>query len=220
MASKDTLSHGVLALAGATFVITASCAHAPKQPDPGHGYTLETTGAVIGRDVPQQRNEPDPTVGEVATRLSGQICEREARCHGGGPVSAQCLRVFPSGAVLAQGWRGPAPRSLDYDAAVAALDAINLKPCAAKAIDEGIAQSQQPDQPELRERPRTNAHIIVTFAPDGGVLTSKLDSGPDGSAVDLSGTAAGQCVVERFRKARVPTFDGDPWNVGVAFLLD
>jgi hypothetical protein len=37
MASKDTLSHAVLALASATFVITASCARAPKQPDPGQG---------------------------------------------------------------------------------------------------------------------------------------------------------------------------------------
>jgi hypothetical protein len=162
---------------------------------------------------------------ECLAALNAEPCQMDlatkpALC----PPSPACpdaqANLVPSGAVLAQGWRGAAPRSLDYDAAIAALDAISLKPCVAKAIDEGIAEGQQPDQPELRERPRIKAHIIVTFAPDGGVLTSMLDRGPDGSAVDLSGTAAGECIVERFRKARVPTFDGDPWNVGVGFLLD
>lgn len=248
-------------------VMTAACTPQPKQPDPGQGYTLETTGAVIGRDVPQQRNEPDPTVGEVATRLAAQICERDARCHGG-PIAEQCMRVFtqiavlevvtwpcspaatrsrakeclaslnaepcqmdlatkpalcppsdacpdtqasliPPGAVLAAVRRSAGATSFDSGAAVAVLGAIDVKPCIAKAVDEGAAAA-----------PRATAHLSMTFAPDGGVLTLQLDRGRDGSAVDLDGTAAGTCIIERFQKARVPQFEGAPKNVGVLIRLD
>jgi hypothetical protein len=262
----------------------AACGRGPKQPDPNEGYTLETTGAAIGVDVPQQRAEPDATVGEVATRLASQICEREARCHGGGPVSDQCMSVFshlaalevvtwpcspaairsrakeclaslnaepcemnlatkpalclpspacpepsaslvPTGAVLAQQWPSTGAPTFDRGAAISALDAIDVRPCIAKATEEGVVSSQPPDQtgePELKvSRPaRTTAHISVTFAPDGSVLTSRLDRGPDGSAVNLWGTAAGQCMVEQFRGARVPLFQGEPQRVGVSIRLE
>ena len=262
----------------------AACGRGPKQPDPNDGYTLETTGAAVGMDVPQQRAEPDATVGEVATRLAGQICEREARCHGGGPVSDQCMSVFsqiaalevvtwpcspaairsrakeclaslnaepcemnlatkpalclpspacpeprasliPPGAVLAHEWPSASPPTFDRAAAISALDAVDLRPCLSKATAEGVITGQQPDQivrPELNQpsAPRTTAHISVTFAPDGGVLTSQLDRGPDGSAVNLWGTSAGQCFVERFRGARVPLFEGSPQRVGVSIRLE
>jgi len=265
------------AVAVVALVTVASCAPAPKQPDPGQGYTLETTGAVVGRDVPRQRNEPDATIGEVAARLAGQICEREARCRGGS-LSDQCMRTFrrivalevvtwpcspaatrsrakecvaalnaepcemdfatkpalcppspacpdaqanliPSGAMLAQDWRTAGAPSFER-AAVAALDVIDVRPCIAKAVDEGIAEAQQREEPELRVRPPTTAHISVTFAPDGGVLTSELDRGLDGSAVDLDGTATGECIIERFRTARVPQFAGAPRSIGVSIRLD
>jgi hypothetical protein len=87
-----SLSCGVLA-------VTAACARnynpdPDMQPDPGKGYVLETTGAVIGRDDPRRTDEPDSTVGAVATRLAGQICEREARCHGSTSVIEPCMRMY------------------------------------------------------------------------------------------------------------------------------
>lgn len=256
-----------LALAAVVLAIAASCSRPdPKmQPDPDKGYVLQTTGAVIGRDDPQ-RNEPDPTLGEVATRLAGQICERETRCHGNAVAPERCMRTFtnlaalevakwpcspaatrsrakectaalnaepceldistkpelcppsdacpdpnarliPPGAVIAKVFEareavreGVAP--FDYEAAVASLAAIDLRPC-------------------LRaEGPNGTAHITVTFAPDGGVLTSALDAGPpERNGVDLTGTPRGQCIVERFRAARVPLFQGQPETIGVSIPI-
>jgi len=262
----EEIMRNALALAGVVLAVGAACAQSSTrmQPEPGRGYTLQTTGAAIGRD-DVTRNEPDPTLGEVAMRLASQICEREARCHGSAVVPLeQCMRVFtrltavevvswscspaatrsrakectaslnaepceldistkpglcpPSdacpdttaklaspGAEVAKARRSPgygARPAFDYEAAVTVLGAIDLKPC----LDA--------------EGPSGTAHIIVTFAPDGGVLTSSLDHGPDGSAVDLDGTPRGQCVVEKFRKARVPTFDGDPQDVGVSIPFE
>jgi len=272
------------ALVVVALVGIAACGRGPKQPDPNEGYTLETTGAAVGLDVPHQRSEPDATVGEVATRLASQICEREARCHGGA-VSDQCMSVFsqvaalevvtwpcspaairsrakeclaslnaepcemnlatkpalclpspacpesratliPPGAVLAQEWPSTAAPTFDRAAAIAALDAVDLRPCISKATEEGVIRGQRPDEfapPEpkqLADGAKTTAHISVTFAPDGAVLTSQLDRGPDGSAVNLWGTSAGQCLVEQFRGARVPLFQGEPQRVGVSIRLE
>lgn len=252
--------HNALALAGVGLVlaITASCARndTRMQPDPGRGYVLETTGAVIGRDDPQ-RNERDSTVGEVATRLASQICEREARCDRSAAAEDQCMRAYvsltalevatwqcspaatrarakqciaalnaepcemdvgtkpelcaasdacpdttaellPTGAVLAKAavLRNAVARDLDREAAATALAAVDMTPC------HGL------------EGPSGPSHVLVVFAPDGGVLTSELDTGPESGGGGLWGTPKGQCVVEQLRKARVPLFEGPPQTIG------
>jgi hypothetical protein len=256
-----------LAVAGVLLAITASCSRpTPKmQPDPDKGYMLQTTGAVVGRDDPN-RNEPDPTLGEVATRLAGQICERETRCHGDAVPIDRCMRTFtqltalevakwpcspaatrsrakeclaslnaepcemdittkpelcpvsdacpdPNAGLISPGAvtakvleareaAGTRTASFDYEAAVRALAAVDLRPCLDK------------------EGPKGTAHVVVSFAPDGGVLNSTLDKGPAGSGADLWGTPRGECLLERFRSARVPLFDGPPQEIGVAIPLE
>jgi hypothetical protein len=65
--------------------LTASCAENPSrgmQPDPGTGYAVETTGAVVvGRDNPSSTGAYAPSDDYVSARLAAQICDREARCH-------------------------------------------------------------------------------------------------------------------------------------------
>lgn len=84
---------GSLALVG---VVASACAHnqaydRDMQPELGRGYTLETTGAVIGRDDPSA-TDPDVSIDTVATRLAAQICDREVRCHANGRSIDDCRR--------------------------------------------------------------------------------------------------------------------------------
>jgi hypothetical protein len=238
------------------------------QPDPGRGYVLETTGADLGRDDPQ-RSGPDSTVGEVAARLAGQICEREARCHDDAPAPDACLRAYTELTMLeVVSWPcSPAATRARAKECIAALNAepcemdLNTKPglcpasdvCpdasaslvppgaaeAARAAGSATGTARTAKGPRfdrdaavavlgridlrpcwLAEGPRGNAHVTVTFAPDGGVLDSVLDTGPDGSLVDLDGTPRGQCIIERVRKARIPVFDEPPRSVGVAVVTE
>jgi hypothetical protein len=251
----------VLALAAVVLAITTACSRPnPRmQPDPGEGYVLETTGAAIGRD-DLQRIEPDATVGEVATRLASQICEREARCHGSAPTPERCLNAYvPLTTLEVVTWQC-SPAAL-RSRAKACIAALNAEPCEmdlatkpelcptseacpdvnASLVSPGAelaearlaaGRSEPPsfdreaagaaltaaDVEPCRDAagPTGTAHVSVTFAPDGGVLIAKLDRGPSGSAVDLTGTPKGQCIVERLRKVRVPLFEGDPKTIGLS----
>jgi len=168
---------------------------------------------------------------ECLASLNAEPCEmnlatKPALCLPSPACPEPSASLVPTGAVLAQEWPSTGAPTFDRGAAISALDAIDVRPCISKARQEGVVGSDlvdQTTQPELQPSstpPRTVAHISVTFAPDGGVLTSQLDRGIDGSAVNLWGTAAGQCMVEQFRKARVPLFQGDPQRVGVSIRLE
>jgi hypothetical protein len=71
--------------ASITLALAASCAETPNhamQPDPGTGYTVETTGAdVVARDAPSSSSTIPPTGESIAERLAAQLCDREVRCH-------------------------------------------------------------------------------------------------------------------------------------------
>ena len=75
-------------------------------------------------------------------------------------------------------------------AAAAALAGVNIDGCH-KAGD-----------------PAGATHVKVTFAPDGYVKSAVVDVAP------LAGTGTGACIAERFRGARVPSFDGASVTVG------
>jgi hypothetical protein len=52
------------------------------QPDPGTGYTLQTTGAdVVALDSPSSTNAIAPSDDVIAMKLAAEICDREVRCH-------------------------------------------------------------------------------------------------------------------------------------------
>ena len=68
-----------------TLALAASCAETPSrgmQPDPGTGYTVQTTGAeIVGRDDPRSTNPTETSDETIASRLAAQLCDREVRCH-------------------------------------------------------------------------------------------------------------------------------------------
>jgi serine/threonine protein kinase len=61
--------------------------------------------------------------------------------------------------------------------------------------------------------PTGSGHISIMFAPSGTVQTAVVDQPP------FAGTPVGSCVAERFRKARVPAFAGEPTRVGKSFAI-
>jgi hypothetical protein len=89
-----TLTGGALAIT----VICSACAqnsrHGAMQPDPGQGYTVQTTGAEVGRDDPLNASEPPVTVDQASVRLAGQICAREVRCHGDATQAGDCMHRY------------------------------------------------------------------------------------------------------------------------------
>lgn len=61
--------------------------------------------------------------------------------------------------------------------------------------------------------PHGRGHVRIVFATNGDVITSTVDD------ARFAGTAAGQCVENRFRKAYAPSFTGAPRVVGKAFVI-
>jgi hypothetical protein len=70
-----------------TLALTSACAETPNrgmQPDPGTGYTVETTGAeLVGRDDPKATGGIEESEDVLSMRLAAEICDREVRCHTG-----------------------------------------------------------------------------------------------------------------------------------------
>ncbi|MDB4937589.1 MAG: hypothetical protein JWP87_4561 [Labilithrix sp.] len=99
MRHAHALALSLLGGALAVTVLCGACAqtnqHGKMQPDPGEGYTLQTTGAEVGRDDPAQgASEPNLTVEQAAVRLAGQICAREVRCHGDASLAGDCMHRY------------------------------------------------------------------------------------------------------------------------------
>lgn len=73
--------------------------------------------------------------------------------------------------------------------------------------------------------PHGTGRIVVSFAPDGHVLSAVIEAGglrsPDGrpSSTDIRGTSVGHCVEGIFRKARVPPFSGITVAIHKTFWL-
>ncbi len=61
--------------------------------------------------------------------------------------------------------------------------------------------------------PHGRGHARVVFATTGEVITSTVDD------ARFAGTPAAQCVENRFRNARAPSFTGAPRAVGKAFVI-
>jgi hypothetical protein len=57
------------------------------------------------------------------------------------------------------------------------------------------------------DTPAGPARVVVTFAPNGSVVSAAIESGP------LVGTPAGACVVSKLRTMKVPSFTGDAATV-------
>lgn len=70
-----------------TLALTGACAETPNrgmQPDPGTGYTVQTTGAeIVGRDDPNATGGIEQSEDVISMRLAAEICDREVRCHSG-----------------------------------------------------------------------------------------------------------------------------------------
>ena len=75
----------------------------------------------------------------------------------------------------------------------AAMEALNRAKQEAKTCDE--------------IEPRVNAHVKITFAPDGSVTEAVVD------VPELRGAAAA-CIEPFYRRVRVPAFRGAPVSVG------
>ncbi|HEY2515398.1 MAG TPA: hypothetical protein VGI39_31235 [Polyangiaceae bacterium] len=82
------------------------------------------------------------------------------------------------------------PTNFDREAAAKALAQVSV---------EGCRQAGDP---------QGEAHVKVTFAPDGHVISSVVDQPP------FARTATGRCVAERFQALRLPSFGGAAVSIG------
>jgi hypothetical protein len=75
-------------------LLTAACARSTDpnmQPNPGTGYTVETTGAdIVGLDNPRSTGMFEASDEVIATRLAAEICDREVRCYASTLTALQC----------------------------------------------------------------------------------------------------------------------------------
>jgi hypothetical protein len=83
----------------------------------------------------------------------------------------------------------------DRDAAVKVLSAVDLKKCAAT------------------NAPRGDGHVMITFSPRGNATKVVVDRAP------FAGTPAARCIGEQFKLVKVPSFAGQPVQVGKMFRV-
>jgi hypothetical protein len=62
--------------------------------------------------------------------------------------------------------------------------------------------------------PTGTGHVVMTVAATGEVKSVVVDAGP------FPGTPVGDCIVEQFKKARVPPFAGGDVKVGKSFSIN
>ena len=87
------------------------------------------------------------------------------------------------------------PSAFDTAGAEKALGAIR--------IDDCVDASHRPG----------SGHLSFLIASNGFVVSTRIDRG------DYRTTSEGRCIENRFRAARVPSFEGDPRTVGMAFTI-
>ena len=99
-------------------------------------------------------------------------------------------------ATLLAGAIASADSSVTFNAPAArqALEGVDLAPCRGKHGGDG--------------------HVTITFEPGGDASEAIVDRGP------FASTKRGRCIEKRFRKTRVPAFDGPPVRVGKNFHVD
>ncbi len=113
-------------------------------------------------------------------------------------ISTSSVEVQPAESTVYDGVVGlrPPKRNFSRDAAASTLGR------AAEAIGE-CHGADDPTGP---------GHVKVTFASTGEVVDAVVDP-------PFGGTAMGECIAKRFRRANVPSFDGEPMTVGKTFQI-
>ena len=87
--------------------------------------------------------------------------------------------------------------SFDKKAAVAALSTVASQCTACRRLDG----------------PKGSGKALVTFAPSGRVTGVQITGG------NFQGSKVGSCVAGVFRRAKVPSFSGDPVTVAKSFTI-
>ncbi len=151
---------------------------------------------------------------DLHAQLSGAVSVTCPQCHWLPPLASmpwyprlmRSFVVFLVFGALACGGATSQRNAGEFDrgGTQAALGSVDLTACRAAAGPSG------------------RGHVKLTFAPDGSVTASSLDSaGPVTSTANFAGTPRGDCVLEKFRAVRVPAFDaGGPVSVGKTFTLE
>jgi hypothetical protein len=86
--------------------------------------------------------------------------------------------------------------TFDRGAAASALSAVDVQAC------------------KRAKGPTGEGHVVVTFGSSGAATTAAVDKAP------YAGTPVGQCIAKKFKKAKVPAFQGQPVTVGKTFKID
>jgi hypothetical protein len=90
--------------------------------------------------------------------------------------------------------------------------------CPVEAFDKESATTvlAQVDLTKCRvpNAPRGEGHVMVTFASEGKATRAVVDRGP------MVGTPAAKCIGAQFAKTRIPSFKGDPVQVGKLFRFE
>ena len=76
---------------------------------------------------------------------------------------------------------------------------------AMKAVDVGVCKK--------KKGPTGDGHVIVTFVASGSVSAAAVDA-------PYAGTKVGACVVNAYKKAKIPAFNGASVNVGKKFKIE
>lgn len=84
------------------------------------------------------------------------------------------------------------------------------KDAAVAALSVAAAQATVCKKPE---GPWGTGKCLVTFAPSGRVTTANVTGAP------FAGTPVGGCVSSVFRRAKIPSFNGDPVTVSKSFTI-
>jgi hypothetical protein len=87
------------------------------------------------------------------------------------------------------------PNGFDRVAAVKALSAVDLKKCV------------------VTNAPHGEGHVMITFAPKGNATKVVVDRAP------FAGTPAARCIGEQYKLVKVPSFTGEPIQVGKLFRV-
>jgi hypothetical protein len=112
------------------------------------------------------------------------------------PARAPCvaLLAFAASLLIHGVSRADPSAAFDRAAALQAINGVDLASCRVKHGGDG--------------------HVTITFDASGAASDAIVDRG---TFVD---TRPGRCIAKKFRKVKVPSFDGPPVRVGKNFHID
>ncbi len=160
------------------------------------GYVALRTAAVAAAAHHDSSDAPPEPATTAANACSCNPVPRGSTwCEQTADGTAQCAIECDPGFVFRDG--------------VCAQESTFSRTAAAQSLERAIESAQEC---KATGNPIGPSHARITFAPSGEVTDVVLEP-------PYAGTAVGQCIEQKLRRASVPDFDGDAVTVGKNFTL-